>query len=744
MKEFNKTKRFIYILSALVLALSMSLVTVVPAMAVAPNEVWVDDDWAGLNPGDPADGHIFDTDAFAKIQDGIDAVAEGGTVSVATGTYSENVTVNKQLTLIGDVDQPSNVVVDAGDIGDHAITLTEDGCVLQGFKVQHGEHGIYLDNSDNNTLTSNIANSNAEHGIYLDKSNNNTLTSNMAKSNAEYGIYLDNSNNNTLTSNIANLNTKDGIYLDGKGGSHGNTLTRNTTNQNSEGGIHLDKNSNNNTLARNTIRDNTGDGINIDASNNNTLTGNHIIYNNRGVYMHGATDASTISINFNNIYGNTTYGVNNTLGTSDVDFENNWWGDASGPTHAENPPGTGNAVSGNVDYDPWLDGLLTDSKTEQTAAGNQTVDAKTEANTEVDKSGTGMPTITASKYDGNPAGGNLTFSAASKYVDVHTDNVTNVDEIVIKVYYTSAEIERPDESSLRLYWWDGTNWITCSDSGATYPAGEPTYRGYMWAKIRSDTTPNLTQLTGSVFGGGVPVGIAVTVFLPAISNLTITPTVSGIAEVKLEEAVTITAQVKNMGDGAGSYTVTLTINGVVEEKRTVTLAPWEKKTVTFTVVKDEAATYEVQVNNLKGEFIVSESPLPPASFEVTDLSISPAKVRAGETVTISVLVSETSGGSGTYNVTLKINGVIMGKQEVTLASQQSQTVTFTIAKQEAGSYKVEINGLAAEFIVEGLTPPAAPTSPPPPKVTNWYLFIGIIAAVVAIAITIFLTARRRA
>jgi pectin methylesterase-like acyl-CoA thioesterase len=40
-------------------------------------------------------------DAFATIQAGINALAEGGTVNVAAGTYTENVTVNKQLTLDG-------------------------------------------------------------------------------------------------------------------------------------------------------------------------------------------------------------------------------------------------------------------------------------------------------------------------------------------------------------------------------------------------------------------------------------------------------------------------------------------------------------------------------------------------------------------------------------------------------------------------------------------------------------------
>ncbi len=42
-----------------------------------------------------------------------------------------------------------------------------------------------------------------------------------------------------------------------------------------------------------------------------------------------------------------------------INAENNWWGDNSGPTHIDNPGGTGEPVSDSVDYDPWLtDGAM--------------------------------------------------------------------------------------------------------------------------------------------------------------------------------------------------------------------------------------------------------------------------------------------------------------------------------------------------------------------------------------------------
>ena len=67
-------------------------------VAVAPDEVWVDDDYA-LNLHN--DGHVWGYDAFATIQEGVDAVADGGTVHVADGNYSESVTINTSLELRG-------------------------------------------------------------------------------------------------------------------------------------------------------------------------------------------------------------------------------------------------------------------------------------------------------------------------------------------------------------------------------------------------------------------------------------------------------------------------------------------------------------------------------------------------------------------------------------------------------------------------------------------------------------------
>jgi hypothetical protein len=65
-------------------------------------------------------------------------------------------------------------------------------------------------------------------------------------------------------------------------------------------------------------------------------------------------DDFTGAIHFNSIHDN-AYGLYSDVSSRTIDAETNWWGDASGPYHATlNPTGTGNAVSDNVDFDPWL------------------------------------------------------------------------------------------------------------------------------------------------------------------------------------------------------------------------------------------------------------------------------------------------------------------------------------------------------------------------------------------------------
>jgi len=83
---------------------------------------------------------------------------------------------------------------------------------------------------------------------------------------------------------------------------------------------------------------------------NNEITG----ATGEGVLIKGGEiTASTTTINNNIIEGNILYGVENAIETN-VDAEENYWGDATGPYHeTTNSGGLGNEVSNNVDYVPF-------------------------------------------------------------------------------------------------------------------------------------------------------------------------------------------------------------------------------------------------------------------------------------------------------------------------------------------------------------------------------------------------------
>jgi alpha-tubulin suppressor-like RCC1 family protein len=127
---------------------------------------------------------------------------------------------------------------------------------------------------------------------------------------------------------------------------------------------------------------------------------------------------------------------------------------------------------------------------------NDTVDAKEEADTEVEVDGTA--TVTVFPYDENPGGPPASgFITMGKYMDVYVPDTTEVNEIEIRLYYTDAEVEAAGiaEESLQLFWLNGTDWVECSDSDVN-PASTNGYSGYIWAIITDDTTPTLNDLTG--------------------------------------------------------------------------------------------------------------------------------------------------------------------------------------------------------------------------------------------------------
>ena len=327
------------------------------------------------------DGGAFNP-SNTPIQHAVDNATAGDTICVKDGTYTENVEVNKSLTIRSEHGSASTTV-QASNSNDHVFEVTADYVNIIGFTVtgaiddragiylSYTGHcnisennasdnfcGIWLSHSSNNSLSCNTADSNNYYGIKLDDSSNyNLLTSNTA-SNNDYGILLDDSSNSSLSCNTANWNRNDGIGL--YNSSDYNSLTSNTA-SNNDYGLLLESHSSYNSLSNNTASNNdygiglysssnnnlTGNTANwnndygiylFDLCNNNKLTSNTASNNNYGIYL----DGSSNNIIYNNYFNNTNnayddrnnvWNTTKTLGTNIIGgpyLGGNYWSDYAG------------------------------------------------------------------------------------------------------------------------------------------------------------------------------------------------------------------------------------------------------------------------------------------------------------------------------------------------------------------------------------------------------------------------------
>jgi parallel beta-helix repeat protein len=119
------------------------------------------------------------------------------------------------------------------------------------------------------------------------------------------------------------------------------TVSGNTFNHCNVYGIQLSPDVHHITITNNAIS-NGFDGVNT----------RFILDDNTGAFV-GPWDVTgkEIHINFNNLTGNAEFGVKN-LNNGILDAECNWWGAADGPGPVG--PGSGDKVSTNVDFTPWL------------------------------------------------------------------------------------------------------------------------------------------------------------------------------------------------------------------------------------------------------------------------------------------------------------------------------------------------------------------------------------------------------
>ena len=205
------------------------------------------------------------------------------------------------------------------------------------------------------------------------------------------------------------------------------------------------------------------------------------------------------------------------------------------------------------------------------------------------------------------------------------------------------------------------------------------------------------------------------------------------------QPVTIRATLRNSGGEAGTTDVILRINGEVEEtKQGVAVSGQSDATVVFNVTRTEPGTYTVQIEVEKGvdvriadgTFTVTTPGaalmgLVPASF-----SVVPATVDVGQSVTVTVDVTNTGDIPGDITVTLRLDGAIKESKVERVGPGETRPVTFTILEEAAGTHTVQVNDLP-EITFEALEVSLLGPLPAPERIPATIAFMIIFGLLVA-------------
>lgn len=156
--------------------------------------------------------------AYPTIQSAIDAAKTGDIISVAEGTYSENLVVKTNgISIIGK--NKEKTIIDGKKTGSTIKIEQANNVKVAGFTIQNSggsgqsDAGISLYRTNNNFVANLIIVNNVVGISIYEGSNNNIVSGNEIKSSGKYGVFVYSSNDNKIYNNNIQKN-KFGFYGD--------------------------------------------------------------------------------------------------------------------------------------------------------------------------------------------------------------------------------------------------------------------------------------------------------------------------------------------------------------------------------------------------------------------------------------------------------------------------------------------------------------------------------------------------
>ncbi len=155
-----------------------------------------------LMPIDGARTYIVDDSGFANfksIQEAVVAASNGDTIYIKPGEYNEEVILNKSLTLTPLTGENGPIILKGNGL-ETGITITAEGCSLQGLTIQDFSGPAIYVQSDRNTIKGNVLKS-SNPAILVRSSHENLITENAMMDSQGAVALWENSTKNMVSEN---------------------------------------------------------------------------------------------------------------------------------------------------------------------------------------------------------------------------------------------------------------------------------------------------------------------------------------------------------------------------------------------------------------------------------------------------------------------------------------------------------------------------------------------------------------